>query len=398
MGNKTQDYNKKKEFRTWLKDDPSRWSDDSVNSYVSGIGGLIKWFNANKSNWNQDLEEFDNYLKRINNQKDRDTFFSAILNILQKEIKNKPDNKSTLQNYKSYLNAFEEFFRSEPFTINGLTQQQIKVLRKYGSTITYTREELIKEFKQRILTQDRISMSKTVMFPIRLIKILWPKATEKWAEGVCNKINLIVGYKKDGKEQKKEINLEKLSSITIENGRVTVKDNKEKEYNLYTSYSDPKELLLIGNKIEYKRKAAGKATLSCKCNSSGLIIDKNQNVLDKKTNMVLLWHVKQMKIKTLSDIAIDHDIPISLILKENENKLKNLTGLSDTYKKLSAQYGLKVSAKEVNKFCKKIKENSKEEVLKNTCGGDFPEDDMKIIGDSKLVLMAKDENTMKSDS
>ena len=105
-----------------------------------------------------------------------------------------------------------------------------------------------------------------------------------------------------------------------------------------------------------------------------------------------------MKIKTLSDIAIDHDIPISLILKENEKDLKKLKRLSDKYKKLSAQYGLKVSAKEVNKFCKKIKENSIKEVLKKTCNGNFPIGDMEIIGKCKLVLMAKDENTMKSDS
>jgi hypothetical protein len=106
-----------------------------------------------------------------------------------------------------------------------------------------------------------------------------------------------------------------------------------------------------------------------------------------------------MKINTLSDIAIDRDIPISLILKENKEDLKNLKRLSDKYKELSAQYGLKVSAKEVKKFYKKIKENSKVDELKNTCcNGNFPIGDMKIIGDSKLVLMAKDENTMKSDS
>ena len=393
MGNKTQDYNKKKEFRTWLKDDPSRWSDDSVNSYVSGIGGLIKWFNANKSNWNQDLEEFDNYLKRINNQKDRDTFFSAILNILQKEIKNKPDNKSTLQNYKSYLNAFEEFFRSEPFTINGLTQQQIKVLRKYGSTITYTKEELIKEFKQRILTQDRISMSKTVMFPIRLIKKLWSTETDDWAKDVCKNIYLIV---KSGEETKK-IQLKDIKELRINDGEnVTIKGTNEEEYGLYTFYSDPHESLFVdSNRIEYNNKN-GECGLQCEYQTP-FSVDKNHNIKNEK-NEIILWHVKQMKIKTLSDIAIDHDIPISLILKENEKDLKKLKRLSDKYKKLSAQYGLKVSAKEVNKFCKKIKENSIKEVLKKTCNGNFPIGDMEIIGKCKLVLMAKDENTMKSDS
>jgi hypothetical protein len=67
--------------------------------------------------------------------------------------------------------------------------------------------------------------------------------------------------------------------------------------------------------------------------------------------------------------------------------------MSDVYRTLSYEYGLKVSAKEVNNFCSKIGDDELNKQFK-----EYPEKDLELIGNCKLVLMSKDENSQKSDS
>ena len=395
-------YYKEKEFEQWLKNDTVRWSDPtSVSSYKSGVGRMIVWVDSNKNLWKTtggtNFQGFEWYLQNINCYKDRDTFFSAVLNIIQKEIQKNPNNKTTLQNYKSYLCAYEEFFNDETFPKSSLKQSQRNMLRQNSSCATYSKDELIKEFKGRVLSQDRISMSKHIMFPIRLITKLWKTESENWANNICGNIWIIVQDTKSS--QIREIQINDINTLRIEKtGEVQIIDNDKNKYTMCTSYSDPYEYIKIEcGKIHYIKKRS--MVLTCPIPQNGFIIDKNKNIRDSITNQTILWHVKPVKIKKIGDLAIDHDVPISQVLIDKKNQLPFLLSLSDVYRALSHNYGLKVSAKEVNKFCKKFDSDVQgKATLYNQCGNNYPQKEMNLIGKCKLVLMGKDENSKKSDS
>ena len=390
-------YYKESDFKDWLEADNNRWNDpSSVSSYKSGVGSMIDWVNNNKGLWktvgSTKFQGFECYLQNINCGEDRDTFFSAVLNIIQKEIDKSPENKSTLQNYKSYLSAFEEFFKDEQYSQSSFTDAQRKLLRQNSSCATYSQEELINEFQGRILTQDRISQSKKILFPIRLITRIWNEESKDWAKGVCENIWIILQNTSSKTTVEKQI--KEIKTLRIEKtGEVKVTINKdENEYIMCTSYSDPHEFIKIDKDkatIKYIKKRSEK--LCCDIPKEGVIIDKNKNIRDSE-NKIILWHVKPVNIKRLGDIAIDHDIPISQVLIDKERQLKDLSEISERYRSLSQEYGLPVTAKEVNNFCKKY---NGDQTMKNI---GFPKDDMALIGKCKLVLMGKDENSQKSDS
>ena len=396
-------YFKENDFKQWLENDNDRWNGQkSVSSYKSGVGKMIGWVDKHKNLWKTTggtkFQNFEWYLQNINCDTDRETFFSAVLNIIQIEINNNPKNKSILQNYKSYLCAFEEFFRNEAYPPLSISASQKRMLKNNSSCATYTQVELINEFKGRILTQDRISMSKPILFPIRLISKLWPMDSDKWAEGVCKNIYIIVQDTKSPnnifEKQIKDIEILKIEKTG--EVKVKIKDDNN-EYIMCTSYSDPHEYTIIDIKnrtIKYVKKGTKNIdkVKEYEISQDGFKIDKNKNILDFKNN-IIFWHVKPVKIKRLGDIAIDHDIPISLVLKEKERKLSTLMTMSDVYRTLSYEYGLKVSAKEVNNFCSKIGDDELNKQFK-----EYPKNDLELIGNCKLVLMSKDENSQKSDS
>ena len=396
-------YYKENDFKQWLENDNDRWNDPkSVSSYKSGVGKMIGWVDSHKFLWKTiggtKVQDFEWYLQNIGSVADRDTFFSAVLNIIQIEINNNPKNKTTLQNRKSYLCAFEEFFRSETYPPLSISASQKRMLKNNSSCATYTQVELINEFKGRILTQDRISMSKPILFPIRLISKLWPMDSDKWAEGVCMNICIIVQDTKSPNNifEKRIQDIETLKIEKTGEVKVEIKDDNN-EYIMCTSYSDPHEYTKIENgKIKFIKKRT--EIKSIRIPQNGYIIDKNKNIKDSG-NIIVLWHVKPVKIKSLGDIAIDHDIPISQVLIDLNKKLKTLPTMSDVYRTLSQKYGLKVSAKEVNKFCKNFgSDKIGQQSLYSNCGTIFPQNDMNLIGKCKLVLMSKDENSQKSDS
>jgi hypothetical protein len=395
-------YYKENEFEQWLKNDTVRWSDPtSVSSYKSGVGRMIVWVDSNDKLWkttgSTKFKGFKWYLQNIDCDKDRDTFFSAVLNIIQKEIKKNPGNKTTLQNYKSYLCAYEDFFRDEAFPVLSLNQSQRKMLRQNSSCATYSKDELINEFQGRVLTQDRISMSKHIMFPIRLITKLWKTDSENWANSICGNIWIIVQDAQSS--QIREIQINDIKTLRIEKtGEVKIIDKDKNKYTMCTSYSDPYEYIKIEcGQIQYIKKRS--LILTCPIPQSGFIIDKNKNIRDSKTNQIIMWHVKPVKIKNIGDIAIDHDVPISQVLIDKKNQLPILLSMSDVYRVLSHNYGLKVSAKEVNKFCKMFDSDVQgKTTLYNQCGNKFPQKEMNLIGKCKLVLMGKDENSKKSDN
>lgn len=397
-------YYKENEFGAWLTVNyPS-----SASSYKSGVGGLITWINSNKHLWKKPVsstkvKDFEDYLKETNKMSERETLFSAVLNILQKDIQKAKKGKgsstpiSTLQNFKSYLCAYEEFFKSQPFVpkAGGFKANHLALLRKNSTNATYTRDELINEFSNRILTQDRISMAKEILFPIRLIRKLWKHDTELWAKKVCNNIWLILKSNTNPyvicQKQIKDID-----TLCIKrSGEVIVSIGKN-IFTLCTSYSDPYESIVVdGNDIKFVRKRSNVTNLCCPIPSSGkFFFDKNQNVIDPVTNKIILWHIKPAIIKSLGDIAIDHDIPISLVLNEKKKKLTVLKIISNLYRDISANYNLSVAAANANKFCSKLTSGDKKTILSSG----YPRSDMDEIGKCKLVLMGKEENSLKSDS
>ena len=254
-------YYKEDEFKQWLEDDNDRWNDPtSVSTYKSEVGSMIDWVNQNKGLWKTTggtkFQNFEWYLQNINCDTDRDTFFSAVLNIIQKEINKNPENKSRLQNFKSYLCAFEDFYRDEGFPqSSSISVAQRNMLRQNSSCATYSKDELIKEFQGRVLFQDRISMSKNILFPIRLITKLWSEDSNTWAEGVCENILIIVKDINSGEISEKRIS--QIETLRIEKtGEVEVIIDKDKnKYIMCTSYSDPYEHAKIENgKIKYIKK------------------------------------------------------------------------------------------------------------------------------------------------
>jgi hypothetical protein len=254
MANNKEDKNKKwreeklAAFEQWLKNVSDRWNDPaSVSSYKSGVGSMIKWVNENKDLWETSggtkVQDFEWYLQNIGSVADRDTFFSAVSNIIQIGIENNRGKKSILQNWKSHLCAFEAFFKNKGYLESSapLSDSQKRMLKNNSSCATYTQEELIKEFQGRILTQDRISMSKTILFPIRLMTKLWPESKD-WAKSVCENIYLIVQDINSGEISEKKIN--QIETLRIaKTGKVEVIIDKDKnKYIMCTSYSDPHEL------------------------------------------------------------------------------------------------------------------------------------------------------------
>lgn len=388
---------KETDFGLWL----NVYYPSSISSYKSGMGSLIVWLDSNKGLWKTTggtrVRDFEDYLKDINTDTDRSTLFSAALNIIQKAIDNGMGNKPVLQNFKSYLNAYEEFFCGlvpiNP-SAKGIRSNQRAVLRSNSSDATYTQIELISEFKGRILTQDRISMVKDILFPIRLMNRLWPIDTDAWADAVCSNIRLIVKDNKTGTI--KELKGNQLNTLRIRrNGSVIITDKKSVEYTLCTSYSDPHEYLKVnGSILEYFRKRKPVTDLSCRIPKGGYTIDKNQNIIDSATKRIVLWHVKPVKARAIGDITIDHDIPISQVLIDNKSRFKQLKGISNLYRNISGINGLNVSAKLANEFCSRL--TPAQITLFNSIG--FPTTDMKIIGNYKLVLMGRNENILKSNN
>lgn len=392
-------YYKEAEFENWLENDTVRWSDPkSVSSYKSGVRSMIDWVDHNKDLWKTTsgtlFQGFEYYLKNIDNDKDRETFFSAVLNIIQKGIDKDPSMKTTLQNYKSYLSAYEDFFRNEAYPGSGLNTSQRKMLRQNSSCATYSKDELISEFKGRVLSQDRISTSKPILFPIRLIAKLWNYESEAWAKGICENIWVIVKNVQSLKIC--EIQIKNIETLRIEkSGEVIIKDAVNNEYKMCTSYSDPYEYMKIEcGQIHFIKKRT--IVLECAIPKNGYIIDKNKNIIDSKTKQIIMWHVKPVKIKSIGDIVIDHDIPISQVLIDKKKILSKLLVISNSYRSLSCKYGLKVSAKEVNKFCKALDRDGKSKA--GLCVVGYPQNDMNLVGKCKLVLMEKDENSKKSDN
>lgn len=380
-------------FNDWLG------NDSTAKSYKSGMNQLVDWYNndvVNEVKGNvKNFPDFFDSLEQINDDDIVNTFFSFVRVQLHKKIiasssKTTPT-KETLYNWISYLNSFREFWiesQLQQISNHTIANGVLDIFNKTSQDVTFSKDVLIKVFVSRLTSQDRISSSKKILFPIRLMNKIWKTETQDWAEKYAKNIYMIIKYKNNFKE----IQIDDITSMNIKSGKgVSVKYNGETCI-VYTSYSDPYEYLVVNStkkEVQYYRKRKPIMTASF---HDSFKVDSKQNIIsDRKT---IIWHVRPMVVAHLGEIAIDHDIPIALILEEKQ--LRGLENITNIYKSISKRNNLSVSQKNANNFSKLYSQDFQNEAANKNV--DFPSNDMEILSRCKLVLMQGDENGKKSDN
>lgn len=273
-----------------------------------------------------------------------------------------------------------------------IAQGVLRIIKRNSKEVTFSRDELIYEFVSRLTSQDRISSSKNILFPIRLMNKIWKKETQDWAKNYAENIYIIISYQNSFKE----IQIKDIESMKIKSSKEVSVLYKADTCKVYTSYSDPYEHIVVNPKskeIQYYRKRTPISDMKASFYDS-FEIDSKQNIINNKKKII--WHVKPMVVAHLGEIAIDHDIPIALILEEKQTQLAGLAKITNIYKGISANHNLSVSQKNANNFSKSYSEEFKTTASANNVK--FPTKDMNILSRCKLVLMQGDENGKKSDN
>lgn len=387
------------EFNDWLG------NDSTAKSYKSGMSQLVKWYNndvvaAVKGNV-KNFPDFFDTLKQINDDDIVNTFFSFVRVQLHKKIiassSETNPTKETLYNWISYLNSFQEFWSESESQLRQISNHTIAkgvldILKKNSQDVTFSCEELISGFVSRLTSQDRISSSKKILFPIRLMNKIWKEETQQWANEYAKRIYMIIKYQNN----LKEIQITNITSMNIKSGKEVSVKYKGETCIVYTSYSDPYERLVVNNinkELQYYRKRTPIIDMKASFSDSFEVDSKQNIIIDREP---IIWHVRPMVVAHLGEIAIDHDIPIALVLEENENRLKGLAKITNIYKCISERNNLSVSPKNAKNFSKLHSTEFKEEATKENVG--FPSEDMTFLSQCKLVLMQGDENGKKSDN
>ena len=384
-------------FNDWL------CNDSTAKSYKSGMTQLVNWYNNNVVNEVKgNVKNFPGFfesLEQINDDDIVNTFFSFVRVQLHKKIiasssKTTPT-KETLYNWISYLNSFQEFWiesQLQQISNHTIANGVLDIFNKTSQDVTFSKDVLIKVFVSRLTSQDRISSSKKILFPIRLMNKIWKKDTQDWAKDYAENIYMIIKYKNN----LKKIKIKDITSMNIKSGKgVSVKYNGETCI-VYTSYSDPYEHLVVNptkKELQYYRKRTPIIDMKASFHDSFEVDSKQNIIIDRKT---IIWHVRPMVVAHLGEIAIDHDIPIALILEEKEKQLLGLEKITNIYKSISERNNLSVSQKNANNFSKLYSQDFQNEAANENV--DFPSDDMDILKRCKLVLMQGDENGKKSDN
>ena len=175
-------------FHSWLINQGS--SERSADSYTSGVNRvneeyfkpLMKGKNLFEAlpeaiatgeaiNWLTSLEGF------ITNdiEKTVDAKTKTVLDPIKR--KNLQDKRSKLRKFIEYVNALQEEYEEN----NIIETDSDDNLNNYipEGIQYYTRDDLRRNFRLRILTQDRISDGKTIFFPIRVINRLFTASGKK---------------------------------------------------------------------------------------------------------------------------------------------------------------------------------------------------------------------------
>lgn len=186
-------------FNDWLG------NDSTAKSYKSGMTQLVNWYNndvVNEVKGNvKNFPGFFESLEQINDDDIVNTFFSFVRVQLHKKIiasssKTTPT-KETLYNWISYLNSFQEFWiesQLQQISNHTIANGVLDIFNKTSQDVTFSKDVLIKVFVSRLTKQDRISSSKKILFPIRLMNKIWKKDTQDWAKDYARNIYMIIKY------------------------------------------------------------------------------------------------------------------------------------------------------------------------------------------------------------
>lgn len=211
------------------------------------------------------------------------------------------DNRSYLRQFFKYLRNLdnEKFNYIKTKLLNNESQEFTKKETDLINDNKYDHDQLVTKFRNRLRTQDRISGDK-IWLPLRYIAKIYSRAVKfnkldknlfsEWLNTTTDKIN--VHYYEKTTNTIKNSPLECIEHIQLK------KEPSQNEYKAFVKIKgikDPKEILT----------PTGKG---------------NRKV--------------SMKVKSIRDIAIDHVIPIDLILKSKEKNLKMLKMVSTSYKNL----------------------------------------------------------------
>lgn len=176
-------------------------------------------------------------------------------------------------------------------------------------------------FRLRLLTQDRLSNSKNIFYPIRLIRRLFTKQ-DKLARH--RKINEKANYKKSLFEIIHN-SIDKINVIT-DKGIFKLKDVKTLE-------------------IDLKQKIV---TVVLKNNEKAVLMTRT----DK-------GETEKMSVSTFRDISIDHVVPMANILEERANSLPALSKLTEMVKQAAKKNNINITLTNVSALNNKVIESIK---------------------------------------
>ena len=247
----------KNEFKNWLTE-TSKTSEESAKSYLSYVSGADKLISVSKKGGNEKFSLFTILQQELKNQ-NVEAIEEVILFVISElsrenaeEIFGKP--KKTLQNYKSGLYAYLEFFTEYPiFTEHDkecedtTEESQIedlliftdtgKSLLESSSDAVFSKIDLERNFSLRIKTQDRFY--ENIFFPIRFITRVFSikkerNAFKNWLNNLLNSITIFL--------EENKITFSEITLLTISDNKVYITHKGIKKL-AYTKLSDNKTLI-----------------------------------------------------------------------------------------------------------------------------------------------------------
>ncbi len=205
-----------KKFKIWLIEEYGI-SEDSSKSYLTYLRGLNKII---KISQNKNKSSFFLLLEQCISLKDVSKMEHAFFLVIEELSKENADillkrAKKTLQNYKSALFSYLEFFKENLESNDNLdikNENKIEILNEdeviisqIMTKITYSKKDLISIFKNRVKTWDRVY--ENIFFPIQFVSRIYreQKDTKEYNKWIEKLIDSIIIYTKDSKIIFKEI-------------------------------------------------------------------------------------------------------------------------------------------------------------------------------------------------
>lgn len=276
-------------------------SDNSIRKYKN-VKYLFNKFENNDTDYV--ARNFLDLLLKSFRQDDGMSIIERLIEIFEDNFLNKTvltsDHRSYLRQFFKYLRNLDnkKFIYYKKELLKNESQKFSKKETALINNNIYYHDQLVTKFRNRLRTQDRISGDK-IWLPLRYIAKIYSRAVKfnkldknlflEWLNRTTDKIN--VHYE----GTTKTINNCLLEDIDYIKLKKEPNKNEYKAFVKIKNIEDPKEILT----------PTGKG---------------NRKV--------------SMKVKSIRDIAIDHVIPIDLILKSKEKHLKMLKMVSTSYKNL----------------------------------------------------------------